>query len=232
MSATEAPSTYLDFLPIIFQERSEAAPGEPAGANYVGLLLRAFEEILSGGGVDGHPSLNGAIDRLPELFTPALAPPEFLDWLSGWVALVHRADLPTDARRRLLAGAVSLYRWRGTRRGLADAIRLYTGLEPDIREPGPDLRIGDTTVVGEGRIGGGLPHTFEVRVRITDVTDDGGDATPLAERARRDHDVLRDLIESQKPAHTLCTLVVEVPTMQIGVRSTVGADTLLGSAFA
>lgn len=229
MSATEIPSTYLDFLPLIFQERGEGAPGEPAGANYVGLLLRAFEEILSGGGVDGHPSLNGAIDRLPDLFTPALAPPEFLDWLSGWVALVHRADLPEDARRRLLAGAVSLYRWRGTRRGLAAAIQLYTGLEPDIREPGPDLRIGDTTVVGEGRIGGGLPHTFEVRVRITGSGDDG---VPLAERARRDHDLLRALIESQKPAHTLCTLVVEVPTMQIGVRSTIGADTLLGSAFA
>lgn len=229
MSTTAAPSSYLDFLPIIFQERGDGGDGPPAAANYVGLLLRAFEEILSGDGVDGHPSLNRAIDRLPDLFTPALAPPEFLDWLSGWVALVHRADMDVETRRRLLAGAVSLYRWRGTRRGLADAIRLYTGLEPDIREPGPDLRIGETTVVGEGRIGGGLPHTFEVRVRIT---GDDGDGLPLAERAQRDHDVLRALIDSQKPAHTLCTLVVEVPTMQIGVRSTVGADTLLGSAFA
>lgn len=230
MSATQAPSSYLDFLPAIFQERTGGP--EAGAANFVGVFLRAFEEILSGNGTDGEPSLNAAIDSLPTLFSAARTPPEFLDWLSGWVALVHGADLDDAERRRFLAHAVPLYRWRGTRRGLGEMVRLFTGMEPEISEPGPDLRIGETTVVGAGRIGGGLPHTFEVRVRITAEAAGRVGEGSVAERAGRAHDVLRALIESEKPAHTVCTLVVEVPTLQIGVRSTIGLSTLLGSARA
>ena len=226
MSATQSASTYLDFLPIIYQERTGGAgPGEP---NFVGVLLRAFEEILSGGGTEHGPSLNAAIDALPALFSAQDTPAEFLDWLSEWVALVHRADLEEEERRRFLRHAVPLYRWRGTRTGLRRIVHLYTGMEPTITEPGPDLRIGETTVVGAGRIGGGLPHTFEVRVRIADETAARAGDGAVAARARRPHEVLHALIESEKPAHTVCTLVVEVPTMQIGVRSVVGLSTLLG----
>lgn len=226
MSASQTPSTYLDFLPIIYQERTaDAGPGEP---NFVGVLLRAFEEILSGAGTEHGPSLNASVDALPRLFSAQDTPPEFLDWLSGWVALVHRADLEEEERRRFLQEAVPLYRWRGTRTGLRRIVQLYTGMEPTITEPGPDLRIGETTVVGAGRIGGGLPHTFEVRVRLPDEVAARAGEGAVAERARRTHEVLRALIESEKPAHTVCTLVVEVPTMQIGVRSTIGLSTLLG----
>ncbi len=44
--------------------------------------------------------------------------------------------------------------------------------------------------------------------------------------------VARAIIDQEKPAHTYYDLEVEVPTMQIGVYSTVGVNTLLGTTTA
>jgi phage tail-like protein len=239
-SAGLEASSYLDFLPAIYQ--TTGPDGEPS---YLGLFLRAFEDVLSGNGVEmpgetgtRRPSLEAAIDSLAALFVPLdtrdpagthQTPPEFLEWLAQWVAVALRADIDVPRRRRFIAHAVPVYRWRGTRRGLREAIRLYTDTEPVITEPSPELRVGKNTVVGAATLGGGLPHTFEVRLRLTSATARALGGEAAAERLRRAHEVVSSIIETTKPAHTVCTLVIEVPTFQIGIRSTIGLDSLVSS---
>ncbi|MQA25119.1 MAG: phage tail protein [Micromonosporaceae bacterium] len=76
------------------------------------------------------------LDCLETYLDPALAPPDFVEWLAHWVGVV--AQLPVDERhrRRLVASAADLYSWRGTVRGLRETVRLLTGAEPEIVEPG------------------------------------------------------------------------------------------------
>jgi hypothetical protein len=52
--------------------------------------------------------------------------------------------------------------------------------------------------------------------------------TPEPEQLRRQRQVTTAIIDLEKPAHTYYELDVETPTLQIGVHSTVGVDTLLG----
>ena len=68
-------------------------------------------------------------------YDPHVAPPEFLDWLAA-LDRVHRSTStgPRRKKRALIKRAVDLYRIRGTKRGLALFLKLFTGHEPDIEE--------------------------------------------------------------------------------------------------
>lgn len=223
-------SSWLEFLPAIYQT------DEGGGPNHLGRFLLAFEQVLTGEGAGPeHPSLESSIAALASLFVPLghgsepQAPPEFLEWLGRWVALSLRADIDVPRRRLLLAHAVPLYRWRGTRRGLAEMIHLYTSIHPEITEPSAELRVGLNTRVGGASLGGGLPHTFEVRIRITEEMADQLGTEGTAQRLRSAHEVVTAIIEANKPAHTIATLVVDAPSMRIGIRSTIGLDTRLSA---
>jgi phage tail-like protein len=225
----DAPgSSYLRFLPAIYQLNAGDAP------NFLGRFLLAFEEVLTGRPDEEGGGLDGEISRLHELFDPDLVPPRFMEWLAGWVALSLRADLSTSERREFLRNAVPLYERRGTKAGLERAIRIHTRLahaapgqepprgapEPEvaIEESAPEMRVGAARVGDTTVIGGGPPHFFRVR-----IWDPQLDASTL----RRMRDIVTAVIEMEKPAHTVYTLHVAGPTLQIGVRSTVGKDTLI-----
>jgi phage tail-like protein len=225
-----ASSSYLRFLPALYQLNAGETP------NFVGRFLLAFEKILTGlpdePGDDG--GLDGRIGRLHRLFDPDLVPGDFLEWLAGWVALDLRADLSTSERREFLRNAVQLYKRRGTRAGLAQAIGIHTRLahalpgqppvsgadapEVTIEESAPEMRVGNARLGDTTVIGGGPPHFFRVR-----IWDPRLDAATL----RRMRDIVSAVIDMEKPAHTVYTLHVAGPTMQIGVRSTIGKDTLI-----
>ncbi|WP_326768989.1 phage tail protein I [Streptomyces sp. NBC_01591] len=76
------------------------------------------------------------LDNLPAYFDPALAPADFLPWLSSWVAADVDPAWPEGLRRAVVARAVELHRWRGTRRGLIDHLRLCFGVHADIQDGG------------------------------------------------------------------------------------------------
>jgi phage tail-like protein len=78
----------------------------------------------------------GALDSIDAYIDPALAPPDFLVWLAGWVGLLIDETWPEEQQRRFVTEAVDLYRWRGTTRGLAGLVRIYVGVEPEIAETG------------------------------------------------------------------------------------------------
>lgn len=81
------------------------------------------------------PILN-VLDCLDTYFDPALTPADFAQWLSTWVGAETDGTEPEERLRAAVAAAARLHRVRGTRRGLAEAIRLAFGADPEISESG------------------------------------------------------------------------------------------------
>lgn len=76
------------------------------------------------------------LDNLPAYFDPGLAPADFVAWLSSWVGAETGPDQSDELRRAVVARAVELHRWRGTRRGLAESLRLRLGVAAEIIDGG------------------------------------------------------------------------------------------------
>jgi phage tail-like protein len=213
----KAASSYLQQLPAIFSE-------DP----FLGRFLLAFEQVLTGlpglAGREPEPpqGLEEIIAAIATLFDPKETREEFLPWLASWVALGLRADWTESQTRDFLSNIVPLYRRRGTKENLAELLRIYTGLSPVITAAAEtDFQIGVHSTIGvDGQIGGSVPHFFHVSTTMPNPDP----ATLLRQRQ-----IATALIELQKPAHTDYELDIVFNTMEIGVRSTIGVDTLLGS---
>lgn len=236
MITDETLSSYLDDLPAIY--RQEATGGRP---DFLGRLLLAFEHVLTGVGDSARPGLEEVLEGISDsqgntllagahrYFTPGpgaaepeRAPEEFLEWLSGWVALTLREDWEEEEKRRILAEIVPSYKKRGTPDGLKQVLAAFTGVSPSaitIAEFQQPFQLGVTSTVGTDTVlGGGPPHYFMVRALLPGAAD-------LA----RQRAVLEAIIDMEKPAHTYYELEISpTATMQLGVTSTVGVDTLLG----
>ena len=223
----KAASSYLKDLPAIFSEDA-----------FLGRFLLAFEQVLTGlpgqAGREPVPALGleEIIAGMATLFDPKASwdvilpeterQTEFLNWLAGWVALGLRADWTDAQKRDFLANIVRLYRQRGTDQNLAELLRIYTGLSPVIDDAGDvEFQIGVHSTIGEDtQISGGAPHFFHVTVTMPN---------PDAATLQRQRQIAMALIDLQKPAHTDYELAIQFTTLQIGVRSTIGVDTLLGN---
>ncbi|GAA0299536.1 phage tail protein [Streptomyces polychromogenes] len=91
-------------------------------------FVAGLDEVLA-------PILN-VLDCLDSYFTPALAPVDFTRWLGGWVGAETEGTEAEDRLRAAVSAAAHLHRVRGTRSGLAEAVRLAFGVEPEISESG------------------------------------------------------------------------------------------------
>ena len=173
--AALAPSSYLQYLPAPYHE-------DP----FLARFLLIFESILE--------PIERTIDNLRYYFDPRVAPEEFLAWLASWVGVELDEHWTLSQQRELIAQAALLHRWRGTRRGLREHVRLYVGRPPLIVENFDGFRLGQDAMLGvTTRLGEQQPHTIAVTV--------------LAEDPQCiDEQVVRRIIESQKPAHVAYTL--------------------------
>lgn len=227
-----------NYLPAIYQE-------DP----FIGQFLLAFEKVLLG--IDDtisfpqlrddvkfqpkgweNKGLEEAIASIAILFDPIgnesqpvenrqRTGEEFLNWLASWVALSLRDDWEEEAQRRFIGRIVSLYKQRGTKAGMEEMLKTYTGMGVEVYEFIEPLQIGITSTVGvDTAIGGGPSHYFRVKMFV--------DAFEPKVKERKEQ-IARAIIDQQKPAHTYYDLQVDIPTMQIAVHSTIGVDTLLGT---
>lgn len=247
-------SQLLDYLPAIFQQGSK--PGESnfigrfllaferilLGLGEVSEEIQepGLEEIL--GGIVDPDTQTTQLAGIQRYFEPGVrlrsgeevflrtwesAPTDFLPWLAGWVALTLRQDWTEEEKRRFISRIVPLYRQRGTKKGLRELLSAYTGLPRDsveIYELTQPLQVGITSKVGvDTAIGSGPPHFFMVKMSLS-----LSGATDFTEERSRKEQIARSIIDQEKPAHTYYELLVQFPTIQVGVTSTVGKDTLLG----
>ena len=205
--AAQPSNQLLPYLPAIYQEDT-----------FIGQWLAAFEEVLLGRG-----GLEETIAGLAAFFDQKQTPEEFLPWLASWTAFSMRADLDLTTQRDFIAKIIPLYRGRGTKKNLQDLLAIFTVGVPAVIEPeAEELQIGVNSTIGKDTfLGGGPPHFFRVTISLPR-------ATPEAQA--RQMEIAHALIELEKPAHTHYELDVSFPSMQIGVYSTVGVDTLLGTA--
>ena len=164
------PSRLLDHLPAIYHDD-----------DFMGRFLRIFEDILG--------PIEHMIDNMNLHFDPMMAPDQFLPWLASWVDLALDQRWPVDKRRELIRSAVQLYQWRGTRRGLREYLRIYTGGDPVITEHFGGIRLGEESRLGWNTVmGDGLDHCITVTLEVEDPS-------------LIDADRVKAIIEVEKPAH-------------------------------
>jgi phage tail-like protein len=108
-------SVYSRFLPDLYQEN-----------DFLQRFLSIFEDIWE--------PLEQRQDYMHMYFDPRTCPAAFLPWLASWLGLTFNPHWPEARRRRLLAQAMDLYRWRGTPYGLIRMIEVCTGITPVIIE--------------------------------------------------------------------------------------------------
>jgi phage tail-like protein len=202
---------YMELLPAIYR-RSDAL-----GRNVVRDICFVFEHMFG--------SIESLLDEWHRFYDPLRAPPDFLPWLASWTSMVVDADWPESKKRAIIRRAVDLYRIRGTVRGLALFLKLFTGYEPKISEnewPFKGYRLGCEARVGVDSVV--LPpvelsrcFVITMPVRFTDVS---------AEMIIRVHQI----IQMEKPAHTHYYLRFEADEGEgelreffaIGLRSGIG----------
>ena len=222
MSEGEKESKYLQYLPSIYQRGKE-----DSSQVFLGNFLKAFEKIFSGindgVSIDGKPveGIEEILDNIHYYFDPGETPAEFLKWLAGWVALTLKEseDWSEPKKRELISQIVPLYQKRGTKEGLEEYLKIYVKADVSIVDELGPLQVGVLSKVGVDTVIGGLPPHFF----IVDVTLPVPDPKAMEKKKR----AIEELIDIEKPAHTYYRTNVTVPTMQVGVFSTVGVDTLL-----
>jgi phage tail-like protein len=136
------------------------------------------------------------IDNLEAYLDPRLAPLDFLDWLATWMGLVADETWPVERRRAFVSQASVLYRMRGTPRGLAAHVQIFSGGEVEIVEKGG--------AAWSTKSGAALPGSrgfdMVVRVRLDDPTSvDVGRLDALVAAAKPAHLVHRVEVVSTAP---------------------------------
>lgn len=173
----------LEHLPAIYR-RSDAV-----GRNVVREVCFLLEHMFG--------PIEAQIAAGARFYDPHTCPPEFLAWLSQWTAFALDLDWPEAQQRALLKRSVDLYRIRGTKRGLALFLKLFTGHEPLIFENtwpfrgfrvDADARIGLDSVV--------MPPVDLARCFVVEMPIKFDQVTP--EEIIRIHRI----IQLEKPAHT------------------------------
>ncbi|MEU6280106.1 phage tail protein [Streptomyces sp. NPDC047028] len=144
------------------------------------------------GGLDDTvaPILN-VLDCVDAYFTPSLAPLDFTQYLGAWIGAETDGSEPEDRLRAAVAAAARLHRVRGTRRGLAEAVRLAFGVEPEITESGA----ADWSARPLGPVPGETRPRLHVLIRLPHPT-------------RADEHRLDTLVSAARPAHMPYTVQV------------------------
>ncbi|MER5711392.1 MULTISPECIES: phage tail protein [unclassified Streptomyces] len=140
------------------------------------------------------------LDSLEAYFSPALAPADFVDYLATWVGAELDGTEPLPLRRHAVASAVALHRVRGTRQGLAAAVRLAFGVPPEITESGG--------ASWSGRPLGPFPGTPEAGLHVV---------LRVADPAAVDPHRLRAVVGAARPAHLPFTVSVTTSRTSEGV---------------
>ncbi|WP_138760658.1 phage tail protein [Modestobacter altitudinis] len=203
-------------------------------------FLRRYLALLDGQLTD----MESRSVRRDLLLDPWSAPPELLDWLASLVGLTLDARWTERARRTVLAEAGWLFHRRGTPGGLRRLLEIYLGAPVVVLE-GFRLRAAG------GRVGGGEGASEPTAV-VGGGSRVGGAATavdgpaedrpadPFRAAAHRfsvlitrevaDEElvVVRDLLDLERPAHTIVDICTVGSGMRVGIGLHLELSTIVG----
>jgi phage tail-like protein len=205
-------------------------------------FLRRYLAILDGALGD----LEARGEARAILLDPHATPEEMLPWLASFLGLALDERWPESARRELVAEVPRLWRARGTVVGLARFLELYLGRAPVIVEHfrlrglggalltgeqsalfagavvGSNLRVGGAVgAPGEQPLAGDAADAFETHahrfsVVVPTVLDVDGAG------------VVGDILDAQRPAHTIVDVCTVSSGMRVGVGLHVGLLATIG----
>jgi phage tail-like protein len=232
-------NTYLSFLPSLYSQ-------DVTSRDFLQRFLALAASALGGP--------EAQIEDLPLLFDAQATPaPDWLAWLATWLDFPLNGNWNDAKARQYLSRAFDLYALRGTVRGLREMIKRYAGVNARIFEParhaslwtlsatstlGVDTMLSPTPVQGavlgatasldRSRLTADesgailfedLAHTFCVEVYASELTHAGALQS------------LREVIDREKPAHTVYRLSIIEPGLSIGWQARVGVDSILGEGL-
>jgi phage tail-like protein len=171
-----SPVALLDLLPGVYRDLDDN----------IGRFTETFDALLAPAWM--------VLDNIDAYFDPALAPLDFLHVLAAWVGMPLDGNWREDQARRLVARAVELYRWRGTRRGVSALVEAYTGVVPEVEDSG-----GTVWSATPGAPAPGVDQP-SVRVRVQLPADSDEDLVRLTR-----------LIAENVPAHVAVNVEISRP---------------------
>jgi phage tail-like protein len=219
----------LNYLPAIYHDWEDLRQ-----------LLAVFEKILYGEDgqdqreIEPRQSLDklipvvDSIATISSLFDADETPPDFLPWLSQWVALTHLEGLSEKRQRKLIAEIVPLYAFRGTKIYLEKMLEFFIPENTTISIEDQQLggfaigTIGKSEVGINTRLEHDRPFWFRVEIVPSDLADEPD--KKCGEIAKYEKQIRR-VIDLAKPAYTMYELVWPAgPTK----RKTESTDSSLG----
>jgi phage tail-like protein len=239
-------SKYTQYLPSIYHKSST----ETYDDYFLGRFLKAFEQILTGSSEKKETAgIEELLERIDEYFDPSQTPAQFLQWLAGWVGLeleegtefygledkvlknaMSTQITPSEQKRstinrNMIGTMVQLYKKRGTCEGLLELLQLYSGKESTftINEFQETASIGEAESIGfNTMVGSSKPTFFSVNAMLP---------VHSSSMLQKKVELIRKVIENEKPFYTNYKLNVEVPAMRVGIYSKVGKETLVGGTI-
>jgi phage tail-like protein len=232
---------YLRKLPKLFSR-------DPADASFLNRYLAMLEGLLG--------ELEAKADARELLLDPRSAPAEILPWLADFLGLVldermARARRPgggtVDVRRDLIRASAFLFRFRGTIAGLRRYLQVYLAVEPIVIEKFRVRGLGAGVLgAGEGLIsnsvlGGGFRVGGAVDGQEANLRDEEPEdafrthahrftVTLPAVLLDEEMDLVRQILEVHRPAHTLVEICTVGGGLRVGLGSHVGLSAFVGKS--
>lgn len=226
----------LRFLPAVYQE-------DEVSRDQTDRFLALFERFFTDLDVRSRQSWR--------YFNPYTTDPDLLPWLATWVGAVLEASWPLERKRAAIARSAELFRGRGTRAALAEALGFELGAPPPIVEHfgyrrwmflgerrlgcssmlwgsgfAPRGQIGYSTRAGEfAPIGVGVPRLDPFRIFANRFSV----YVPAAVMSDEERAAsVRRIVERGKPAQAQAHIVSVRARMRVGVQSSIGVDAVVG----
>ena len=208
----------------------------------VASFLRRYLAIFDGTLGD----LQARSDARDVLLDPQATPEEALPWLASFLGLALDERWPLAARRELISEVPVLWRERGTVTGLTRFLELYLGRAPvlvehyRLRGLGGALLTDESSTLFAGAVVG---TNFRVGGAVGQADDQpltGDTASAFATHAHRftvlvpamldadGSDVVRDILDAQRPAHTIVDVCTIASGMRVGYGLHVGLLSVIG----
>jgi phage tail-like protein len=208
MQALYPRRSYLRYLPAIYQEDEKSK-------EFLERFLSLFESFFM--------DLEGKIFSVAKYFDINSTPDEFIPWLASWVGIDYDERLTTRFTRKLIQRTPDLYKKRGTRDEIQEIISLYLDVDKS------------KIIIFEG---------FQLD-SIDDLTTKRdyskmffGDSNPiyafcvLLPSWVADHkklEVIKQMIEDEKPAHTTGCIRLLVPQFRLNDHTYLGVNSCINS---
>lgn len=211
-------NSYLRYLPAIYQD-------DPSSQKFLDEFLSIFETLLT--------NQENKINHISRYFDFETTPYEFLPWLSNWVATIFDESWSEEKKREFLKKSFKIYKKRGTREGIQDILKIYTGYRPKIRESWEkerfhkqiedkkfkDSGFKDSSIKNKEIPKDGLDNPFSFCVLIK----------PPAENMKFQLQSIKRIIEQEKPAHTQASIMIDTSEIKLDGKSILGLNTYLHS---